>query len=130
MAEARVPMWYAATGLHGENQRVYDAFQEFLHNLPMSYTDLAACVGVSQPAVSRWATNVTHPSLEEMSEAVGVARSCIDEIQQTVDRITEVLRLVEEAMRLYEVEIEGRGHVDQDQQHITARLRQELGLAS
>jgi hypothetical protein len=65
-----------------------------------------------------------------MSEAVGVVRSCIDEIQQTVDRFTEVLRLVEEAMRLYEVEIEGQDDVDPDQQRITARLRQELGLAS
>jgi transcriptional regulator with XRE-family HTH domain len=123
-------MWYAATGLHGDNQRVYDAFQEFLHNLPMSYTDLAACVGVSQPAVSRWATNVTHPSLQEMSEAVGVVRNCIDEIQANVDRFTEVLRLVEEAMRLYEIEVQGRDDVDPDQQRVTARLREELGLAS
>lgn len=130
MAEARVPAWYAATGLRGDNQRVYDAFQEFLRNLPMSYTDLAACVGVSQPAVSRWASNVTHPSLEEMSEAVGVVRTCIDEIQQQVDRFTEVLRLVEEAMRLYEIELEGRDDVDPHQQRITARLREELGLAS
>jgi transcriptional regulator with XRE-family HTH domain len=123
-------MWYAATGLHGDNQRVYDAFQEFLHNLPMSYTDLAACVGVSQPAVSRWATNVTHPSLQEMSEAVGVVRNCIDEIQANVDRFTEVLRLVEEAMRLYEIEVQGRDDVDPDQQRVTAQLREELGLAS
>ncbi len=130
MAEARVPAWYAATGLRGDNQRVYDAFQEFLRNLPMSYTDLAACVGVSQPAVSRWASNVTHPSLEEMSEAVGVVRTCIDEIQQQVDRFTEVLRLVEEAMRLYEIKLEGRDDVDPHQQRITTRLREELGLAS
>jgi transcriptional regulator with XRE-family HTH domain len=130
MAEARVPIWYAATGLLGDNQRVYDAFQEFLHNLPMSYTDLAACVGVSQPAVSRWATNVTHPSLQEMSEAVGVVRNCIDEIQANVDRFTEVLRLVEEAMRLYEIDVQGRDDVDPDQQRVTARLREELGLAS
>ncbi len=130
MAEARVPTWYAATGLHGDNQRVYDAFQEFLRNLPMSYTDLAACVGVSQPAVSRWATDVTHPSLEEMSEAVGVVRTCIDKIQQQVDRFTEVLRLVEEAMRLYEIELEGRDDLDPHQQRITARLREELGPAS
>ncbi len=33
-------------------------------------------------------------------------------------------------MRLYEVEIEGQDDVDPDQQRITARLRQELGLAS
>jgi predicted transcriptional regulator len=130
MAKARVPAWYAATGLRGDNQRVYDAFQEFLRNLPMSYTDLAACVGVSQPAVSRWASNVTHPSLEEMSEAVGVVRTCIDEIQQQVDRFTEVLRLVEEAMRLYEIKLEGRDDVDPHQQRITTRLREELGLAS
>jgi hypothetical protein len=65
-----------------------------------------------------------------MSEAVGVVRNCIDEIQANVDRFTEVLRLVEEAMRLYEIEVQGRDDVDPDQQRVTARLREELGLAS
>ena len=82
MGEARVPTWYAATGLHGENSRVYEAFQRFLRNLPLSYTDLAGEVGVSQPAVSRWAGDVTHPSLEEMCTAVGVVQSRLDEIRQ------------------------------------------------
>lgn len=130
MGDRRIPTWYDATGLHGDNQRVYNYFQEFLHNLPMSYTDLAACVGVSQPAVSRWATDVTHPSLEEMSEAVSVVRTCIDEIQQQVDRFSEVLGLIQEAMRLYEIELEGPPDVDPHRLRITARLREELGLAS
>ena len=130
MGESRVPTWYAATGLHGDNERVYDAFQEFLHNLPMSYTDLAAYVGVSQPAVSRWATDVTHPSVNEMSAAVDVVRSRLDDIQAQVERFTAILSLIEEAMRLYDLEIQGRADVDPHQQRITARLREELGLAS
>ncbi|MGB5526989.1 MAG: helix-turn-helix transcriptional regulator [Gemmatimonadota bacterium] len=130
MSEGRVPTWYAATGLHGENARVYEAFQRFLHNLPLSYTQLAGEVGVSQPAVSRWASDVTHPSLEEMSAAVDVVRSKLDEIKQQTERFAEILRLVEEAMRLYDLEIQGRGDIDPHQQRVTARLRDELGLAS
>jgi transcriptional regulator with XRE-family HTH domain len=129
--EARVPTWYAATGLHGENSLVYDAFQRFLHNLPISYTDLAGAVGVSQPAVSRWASDVTHPSLQEMSTAVDVVRARIHEIQRETERFSELLRLIEEAMRLYELEVEGRADIDRHQQRITERLRRaELGLAS
>lgn len=130
MSEARVPTWYAATGLHGENARVYKAFQRFLHNLPLSYTHLAGEVGVSQPAVSRWASDVTHPSLEEMSVAVDVVRSKLDEIRDQTERFAEILRLVEEAMRLYDLEVQGRADMDPHQQRVTARLREELGLAS
>ena len=130
MSETRVPTWYAATGLHGENTRVYQAFQDFLHNLPLSYTHLAGEVGVSQPAVSRWASDVTHPSLEEMSAAVDVVRSRLDEIRQQTERFAEILRLVEEAMRLYDLEAEGRADIDPHQQRITARLREELGLGA
>lgn len=130
MSEARVPTWYAATGLHGENGRVYEAFQKFLHNLPLSYTQLAGEVGVSQPAVSRWASDVTHPSLDEMSAAVDVVRSRLDEIRQQTERFAQILLLVEEAMRLYDLEVQGRDDIDPHQQRITARLREELGLGS
>lgn len=130
MSEARVPTWYAATGLHGENERVYKAFQEFLHNLPVSYTHLAGEVGVSQPAVSRWASDVTHPSLEEMSSAVDVVRARLDEISRQTERFAQILRLVNEAMRLYDLEAQGRGDIDPHQQRVTERLRTELGLAS
>lgn len=130
MSEARVPTWYAATGLHGENDRVYQAFQEFLHNLPLSYTNLAGEVGVSQPAVSRWASDVTHPSLEEMSMAVDVVRARLDEISRQTERFAHILRLVNEAMRLYDLEAQGRDDIDPHQKRVTERLRTELGLAS
>ena len=129
MAEGRVPTWYAATGLHGENARVYEAFQDFLHNLPVSYTRLAEAIGVSQPAVSRWASDVTHPSLDEMSTAVDVVRHTLDEINARTERFAQVLRLIEEAMCLYELEVRGRTDIDPHQRRITARLRAELGLA-
>jgi len=130
MGEARVPAWFAATGLHGENERVYEAFQNFLHNLPLSYTDLAGAVGVSQPAVSRWAGDVTHPSLDEMVTAVNVVRTRLEEINRQTERFAEILRLIEEAMRLYDFETLGRSDVDPQQQRVTARLRTELGLGS
>jgi transcriptional regulator with XRE-family HTH domain len=130
MGEGRVPTWYAATGLHGEDSLVYGAFQRFLHNLPISYTALAGAVGVSQPAVSRWASDVTHPSLSEMAMAVDVVRARLDELQSQTERFSEVLRLIEEAMRLYDLEADGRADIDRHQQRITERLRAELGLAS
>jgi transcriptional regulator with XRE-family HTH domain len=128
MSESRVPTWFAATGLHGENARVYQAFQRFLRNLPVSYTNLASEIGVSQPAVSRWASDVTRPSLEEMSAAVDVVRGRLDEIALEAERFAEVLQLIEEAMRLYDLEEQGRADLDPHQQRITARLRSELGL--
>ena len=130
MGKTRAPTWYAATGLHGENSRVYEAFQDFLHNLPISYTHLAASVGVSQPSVSRWASDVTHPSLEEMSTAVEVVRSKLEECRMRTVRFSEILGLIEEAMRLYDLEVEGRADVDPHQQRVTMRLRKELGLVS
>lgn len=130
MGEPRVPTWYAATGLHGENERVYDAFRRFLHNLPISYTALAEAVGVSQPAVSRWASDVTHPSLDEMSAAVTVVRERLLAIMSEVDRFSAVLSLINEAMHLYEIELQGRTDVDPRQQQVTARLREELDLGS
>jgi transcriptional regulator with XRE-family HTH domain len=130
MGESRVPTWYAATGLHGENRRVYDAFRRFLHNLPISYTALAESVGVSQPAVSRWASDVTHPSLDEMSAAVTVVRERLLAIMEEVDRFSDVLTLIDEAMRLYEVELEGRTDIDPYQRQVTEKLREELGLDS
>ena len=102
MGENRVPAWYAATGLHAENDRVYASFQELLHQLPMSYTELAARIGVSQPAVSRWASDVSHPSLDEMSAAYAAVESRLGEIRDALSRFGEVLRLIDEALRLYE----------------------------
>ena len=128
MGEARVPTWFAATGLHAENERVYRAFQAFLRNLPVSYTQLAGAIGVSQPAVSRWAGDVTHPSLEEMSQAVSVVRERLDECRRQADYFAEILDLIGEAMRLYELEMAGRSDLDPPQQHVTELLRAKLDV--
>jgi transcriptional regulator with XRE-family HTH domain len=104
MGDVRVPAWHSATGLHADNDRVYDAFGELLHNLPMSYTDLAARIGVSQPAVSRWASQVSHPSLGEMSAAYAAVADHLDGIREYLDRFGRVLVLIEEAVRLRAVE--------------------------
>jgi hypothetical protein len=65
-----------------------------------------------------------------MSAAVDVVRSRLDEIRQQTERFAEILRLVEEAMRLYDLEVEGRADIDPHQQRVTARLRDELGLGT
>ena len=135
MGDSRVPAWYAATGLRGENRRVYESFKNLLHNLPMSYTELAARIGVSQPAVSRWASDVSHPSLDEMSAAYAAVQAHLDEIGTHLERFGEVLRLVEEALRLYRIELE-RPATDTpeprevDRQDLADRLRDKLGVIS
>lgn len=135
MGESRVPAWYAATGLHGDNHRVYDSFRELLHHLPMSYTELAARIGVSQPAVSRWASDVSHPSLDEMSATYAAVQAHLDEIGEYLEQFGEVLGLVEEAMHLYLVEMEDRRDPDPGPREITRRgltdrLRQMLGVSA
>ena len=135
MGETRVPAWYAATGLHAENHRVYDAFRDLLHNLPMSYTELAARIGVSQPAVSRWASDVSHPSLDEMSAAYAAVAEHLDEIQEYPDRFGEVLGLIGQAIELYQIapvepvvlELSER---EVARRQLTNRLRSMLGLSS
>lgn len=131
MGENRVPEWYAATGLHGENERVYQSFRELLHQLPMSYTELAARIGVSQPAISRWAADHSHPSLDEMSAAYAAVDSRLGEIRECLNRFGEVLRLIDESLQLYEslpeVDSERR---EATRRAVTQRLRATLELSS
>ena len=134
MGESRVPEWYAATGLRGENHRVYDTFRELLHHLPMSYTELAARIGVSQPAVSRWASDVSHPSLDEMAAVYAAVQAHLDEIGEHLEQFGQVLGLVEEALHLYRVEAEGPPVTDPEPRQVarrglTDRLRQMLGVS-
>ena len=135
MGDTRVPKWYAATGLHSENHRVYDAFRELLHHLPMSYTELAARIGVSQPAVSRWASDVSHPSRDEMAASYAAVASHLEEIQEYLLRFGEVLRLIEEALDLYELEAPAGSDGDAEERRVTRRevthrLREMLGLST
>lgn len=149
MGAPRVPTWYAATGLQAENHRVYDAFRQLLHHLPMSYTELAARIGVSQPAVSRWALDKSHPSLDEMAAAYAAVAEHLDEIHDRLDRFGEVLGLIEQALRLHEGDPVGStsGPVADDpvdvgatpvppapledrRRKLTRRLRHTLGIPS
>ena len=99
MAERFVPAWCAAVGIvEAETERVYDAFRDVLHDLPMSYADLARRIGVSQPAISRWANGDTHPSLQCMVAVLGAVKDRLAEIQQTTERADDVIGLVTAAV--------------------------------
>lgn len=135
MGETRAPAWHAATGLHADNRRVYDAFRELLHHLPMSYTELAARIGVSQPAVSRWASHVSHPSLDEMSAAYAAVADQLDEIRQHLDHFGKVLGLIEEALQLQlrappEPVRFDPGRSEVRQRDLADRLRATLGVSA
>lgn len=99
MADRFVPAWCAAVGIvESETERVYDAFRNVLHNLPMSYAELARHIGVSQPAISRWANGETRPSLQCMSSVLGAVKNRLREIQEAVELSDGVIGLVNEAV--------------------------------
>jgi len=100
MAEARVPAWFTAVGSETAAERVYEMFREVLRHLPMSSTELAAALGVSQPTVSRWANESAHPSLEEMTAALKVVMQRLYETEIVVARSLGNIALVVEAVRL------------------------------
>ena len=99
MAERFVPAWCAAMGMvEVEAEQVYEAFRDVLHSLPMSYADLARRIGVSQPAISRWANGDTRPSLECMVAVLAAVNGRLVEIQETVGRSNRVVALLTEAV--------------------------------
>lgn len=100
MAEARVPAWFTAVGSKAAAERVYEMFREVLRHLPMSSTELAGALGVSQPTVSRWANDSAHPSLEEMTAALKVVTQRLHETEIVVARSAGNIALVVEAVRL------------------------------
>ena len=125
MGEARVPTWHAATGLQAESRRVYELFRDLLHHLPMSYTKLAGRIGVSQPAVSRWAADVSRPSLSEMAAVFDAVSDEVEEVRLHLDSLGEVLLLVQKAVRLYDGEADSE-EADTQIRLVVERLRFKL----
>jgi transcriptional regulator with XRE-family HTH domain len=103
MAERRVPAWYLAVGIDVPTERIYGVFRDLLQNLPMSSSELARGIGVSQPAVSRWSHGVARPSLEEMALTLDAVEARMASIRERVDRARLVIQLVEEAVVAYDV---------------------------
>lgn len=101
MTTDRVPAWFIALVPDADPDQVYRVFRDLLENQPMSHTELASKIGVTQPAVSRWATGAAMPSLEGMLKAVEVIAERTAEIQKRVDHTQELLLLLREAVELY-----------------------------
>jgi predicted transcriptional regulator len=102
MSDRRVPAWYTALGLGTQGDRVYDVFVDVLHHLPISSSELARRIGISQPAVSRWSSGSAHASLEQMEKTLDVVDDCISEMAERVNRAREVFALVDRAIVLSE----------------------------
>lgn len=81
---------------------VYDVFLAVLERLPMSKTELAEGIGVSQPAVSRWASGDARPTLENMLRAVEVISGRISDLQTRTEHARAVLEAVSESVGLRE----------------------------
>ena len=102
MYERRVPSWFTAVGPAAHAERLYVLFIEVLHNLPISLSELALRLGVSQPAVSRWASGAAHPSLEQMEATINIVSACVSEMAERLTRAREVFALVDRAILVSE----------------------------
>lgn len=99
MNEPRVPDWHVSVGRGIRPEEVYGVFRALLDDLPMSRTELARRLGITQPAVSRWASGDTRPGLAEMRATLDAVAARLAEIQRTHLQAEGVVRLVEEAVR-------------------------------
>ena len=99
MTEARVPDWHVAVGRGIRPEEVYGVFRALLDDLPMSRTALAQRLGITQPAVSRWASGDTRPGVAEMRATLDAVADRVAEIQKTHQQAEGVVSLVEEAVQ-------------------------------
>ena len=98
MTEKRVPAWFAALSFGARGERIYELFSELLHHLPISATELAQRLDVSQPAISRWASGTAHPSLEQMEHTVEILQDQLLVMQALVQRTKDAFTLVDRAV--------------------------------
>lgn len=102
MPDRLLPTWCSAADLHeNELDRICEVFQDVLHHLPMPNVELARRIGVSQPAVSRWATGKNHASLQHMCSAVKEINAQMAETQARLYRAESLLCLAAEAEALH-----------------------------
>ena len=128
MTEARVPDWHVAVGRGVRAEDVYGVFRALLDDLPMSRTELARRLGITQPAVSRWASGDTRPGLAEMRATLDAVAARAAEIQETTLRTENVVRLVEEAVRMHTMSGAANEPGQEDgRREITERLAELLG---
>jgi transcriptional regulator with XRE-family HTH domain len=106
MTEKRVPSWFTVLRGRSKGQHLYDVFADVLHNLPMTSTELARRLDVSQPAISRWASGAAHPSLEQMEATLKVVGERLLEIKTTTERAAEVFALLDRAVLVSECQCE------------------------
>jgi len=98
MTETRVPSWFAALSFGARGERIYELFSELLHHLPVSATELAHRLEVSQPAISRWASGAAHPSLEQMERTVEILQDELLKMGELVQKTKDAFALVDRAV--------------------------------
>lgn len=106
MTEKRVPSWFTVLRGPSQGQHLYDVFADVLHNLPMTSTELARRLDISQPAISRWASGAAHPSLEQMEATLEVVSERLAEIRKITERAAEAFALLDRAVLLSECQCE------------------------
>ena len=103
MSDRLMPIWCAAADLREvELDQIGEIFRDVLHHLPMPNVELARQIGVSQPAVSRWATGKNHASLEHMCEAIRAINAQLAATQERLYRAEALICMASEAMTLHQ----------------------------
>ena len=128
MTESRVPEWHVAVGRSVRPEEVYGVFRALLDNLPVSRTELARLLKVTQPAVSRWASGDARPSLQQMRAAIDAITARTMAIQNSLWRAGQVVSLVEDAVETRTQT--GRNddrRSQEERERITSRLAELLG---
>ena len=105
MTEKRVPSWFTVLRGPSQGQHLYDVFADVLHNLPMTSTELARRLDISQPAISRWAS-APPISLEQMEATLEVVSERLAEIRKITERAAEAFALLDRAVLLSECRCE------------------------
>lgn len=98
MSERRVPSWFTVLGPSAQAEQLYAVFVDLLHHLPLNSSELARRLNVSQPAVSRWTSGASHPSLEQMEAAIELIYDTVREMMERASRVREVFALVDRAI--------------------------------
>ena len=128
MADQRVPEWHVAVGHEVRPEEVYGVFRALLDELPMSRSELARKLGVTQPAVSRWASGDARPGLSQMRHAIDVVTAHTMQIQSTLWRADRVVSLVEEAVEAHTQPTDvSDARRQETRRKITDRLAELLG---
>lgn len=130
MTPINVPELVVMLPIDMDTGAIYDRFRSVLEVAPMSKTELAEEIGVSQATVSRWASGDARPSVEKMLTLVAAVEDRLDEIQRRAESARQVLEAVERVIEARKEYQEKEERTEDDRRKIdeaTEEVRRLVG---